>query len=369
MTKPPHPPSLKPSRKLVLGAAAVALTVAAGGGTYAAFGTGGDAKLGASSAPAATAKVTKTDLVTTTSFSGTLTYAAQRDLKAGGAGTVTARPPRAGDTIRRNQPLYEVDRVPVVLFYGEVPMYRELKRGVDGIDVVQLTENLRVLGYVGVSRAGQFDAGTEAAVKRWQKRLGIAPTGVVKPEQLVFLPGSVRVAAAKAQAGDGVEVNSPVLTVSSGERVVTAQVEDAMRAKLKQGAEVKVAVPGAGEKPGRITKITLSVPEDGAEAPSGAALPEQPKATVEIALDGEVEASVQDRLPVTVTYADQLTRDALTVPVEALVALREGGYGVQVVTGTVKKTVQVTPGTYADGQVELTGSALPEGTVVEVPST
>ncbi|MFF6946959.1 peptidoglycan-binding protein, partial [Streptomyces lavendulae] len=316
----------------------------------------------------AIAKVTKSDLVTSTSFSGTLTYASQRDLKAGAAGTVTARPPTAGDTIRRNQPLYEVDRVPVMLLYGEVPMYRELKKGVDGIDVVQLTENLRALGYDGVSRAGKFDAGTEAAVKRWQKRLGVEQTGVVKPEHLVFLPGQVRVADAKAQSGDKIEANAPVLTLSSDKRVVTAQVEDAMRAKLKQGSAVKVSVPGAGEEPGRITKITLTAAESGDGTQPGAASVEKPKATVEVALDSTVGASVQDRLPVTVAFADQVTKDALTVPVEALVALREGGYGVQVVTGSGTKTVQVTPGTYADGKVELTDSALTEGTLVEVPS-
>ncbi|WP_411130280.1 peptidoglycan-binding protein [Streptomyces sp. x-19] len=348
--------------------ASVMLVLAVGGGAYAVYGTGGDAKPAASSAPTATAKVTRSDLVTSTSFSGTLTYASQRDLKASAAGTVTARPPKAGDTIRRNQPLYEVDRVPVVLFYGEVPMYRELKKGVDGIDVVQLTENLRALGYYGVSRAGKFDAGTEAAVKRWQKRLGVEQTGVVKPEHLVFLPGEVRVADTKAQSGDKIEANAPVLTLSSDKRVVTAQVEDAMRAKLKQGSSVKVSVPGAGEKPGRITEITLAAAESSDGTQTGAASVEKPKATVEIALDGRVEASVQDRLPVTVAFADQVTKDALTVPVEALVALREGGYGVQVVTGSAKKTVQVTPGTYADGKVELTGSDLTEGALVEVPS-
>ncbi|WP_345196518.1 peptidoglycan-binding protein [Streptomyces lavendulae] len=346
------------------------LVLAAGGGVaYALYGTGGGVEPAASSAPAATAKVTRSDLVTSTSFSGTLTYASQRDLKAGASGTVTAWPPKTGDTIRRNQPLYEVDRVPVTLFYGEVPMYRELKKGVDGIDVVQLTENLRALGYDGVSRAGNFDAGTEAAVKRWQKRLGVEQSGVVKPAHLVFLPGQVRVADAKAQSGDKIEANSAVLTLSSDKRVVTAQVEDTMRTKLKQGSAVKVSVPGAGERPGRITKITLTAAESDNGTSPGAASVEKPKATVEIALDGTVGASVQDRLPVTVAFADQVTKDALTVPVEALVALREGGYGVQVVTGSGTKTVQVTPGVYADGKVELTGSDLTEGALVEVPAT
>ncbi|MFD3944896.1 peptidoglycan-binding protein [Streptomyces sp. NPDC058579] len=346
----------------------MALTLAVGGGAYAAFGTGGRAKPAPSSTPAVTARVTKTDLVTTTSFSGILTYGSQRDLKAGGTGTITAHPPQAGDTVRRNQSLYEVDRVPVVLFYGKVPMYRELKKGVDGIDVVQLTENLRALGYDGVSRAGKFDAGTEAAVKRWQKRLGVAQSGVVKPEQLVFRPGSVHVTAAKVQSGDKIEANAPVLTLGSDRRIVTAQVKDDMRAKLKQGSAVKVSVPGIGEKPGKVTKITLAAAAGDDEVPSGATPPEDSKATVEIDLDGTVGTSTQDQLPVTVTFADQVTRDALTVPVEALVALREGGYGVQVVTGSGKKTVQVTPGTYADGRVALTGSTLTEGTVVEVPA-
>jgi multidrug efflux system membrane fusion protein len=59
----------------------------------------------------------------------------------------------------------------------------------------------------------------------------------------------------------------------------------------------------------------------------------------------------------------------LTVPVAALLALSEGGYGVQVVEGTGTRIVAVETGLFADGRVEISGSGIAAGTNVGVPST
>ena len=48
-------------------------------------------------------------------------------------------------------------------------------------------------------------------------------------------------------------------------------------------------------------------------------------------------------------------KDVLTVPVAALVVLREGGYGVEVVDGGTSRYVAVKTGLFADGRVEVTG--------------
>jgi hypothetical protein len=67
----------------------------------------------------------------------------------------------------------------------------------------------------------------------------------------------------------------------------------------------------------------------------------------------------------------ELTTDArrgvLAVPVTALLALAEGGYGVEVVPADgPHRIVAVIPGLYAAGMVELTGDTVTEGTVVVV---
>jgi hypothetical protein len=58
----------------------------------------------------------------------------------------------------------------------------------------------------------------------------------------------------------------------------------------------------------------------------------------------------------------------LTVPVAALLALAEGGYGVQVVGGGTTRIVAVQTGLFAGGRVEVTGDGLAEGQTVGVPS-
>jgi hypothetical protein len=53
------------------------------------------------------------------------------------------------------------------------------------------------------------------------------------------------------------------------------------------------------------------------------------------------------------------------VPVEALVARRGGGYGVELAAG--RRVVPVETGLFAGGYVEIEGSGIREGTRVVVP--
>jgi hypothetical protein len=57
----------------------------------------------------------------------------------------------------------------------------------------------------------------------------------------------------------------------------------------------------------------------------------------------------------------------LTVPVAALVALAEGGFGVEVVAGDSRRYVAVEAGLFADGRAEVTGAGLRQGMLVVVP--
>jgi hypothetical protein len=75
-----------------------------------------------------------------------------------------------------------------------------------------------------------------------------------------------------------------------------------------------------------------------------------------------------DQAPVVVRLTAQTVENVLTVPVAALVALAEGGYGVQVVTGSTSRYVAVELGMFADGRVQVTGDGITEGTRVAVPS-
>jgi len=60
--------------------------------------------------------------------------------------------------------------------------------------------------------------------------------------------------------------------------------------------------------------------------------------------------------------------NVLSVPVEALLALREGGYGVEVVDGATTRTVPVETGLFATDRVEVASPDLHEGMHVVVPA-
>jgi hypothetical protein len=68
--------------------------------------------------------------------------------------------------------------------------------------------------------------------------------------------------------------------------------------------------------------------------------------------------------PVTVEYVGREAKDVLTVPVAALVALAEGGHGLETADGGF---IAVKTGLFADGKVEVSGSAVRAGLKVRIP--
>ena len=70
-----------------------------------------------------------------------------------------------------------------------------------------------------------------------------------------------------------------------------------------------------------------------------------------------------------VNITTQTVSNVLAVPVNALLALQGGGFGVDVVTGTTSHLVSVTPGLYGNTLVQVSGSGITAGTQVEVPSS
>ncbi|MGI9121181.1 MAG: hypothetical protein ACR2G7_13870 [Acidimicrobiales bacterium] len=54
-------------------------------------------------------------------------------------------------------------------------------------------------------------------------------------------------------------------------------------------------------------------------------------------------------------------------PRQALVALAEGGYGLEVADGAARRYVRVETGLFAEGMVEVSGDGLAEGMRVVVP--
>jgi multidrug efflux pump subunit AcrA (membrane-fusion protein) len=105
-----------------------------------------------------------------------------------------------------------------------------------------------------------------------------------------------------------------------------------------------VVKPAEGDQPAE-TKIQVTVAVGDAKAMAG--------------LDGAT---------VDVVFTASQRPNVLTVPVAALLALAEGGYGVQVVEGQTSRIVAVQTGRFASGRVEVSGDGLTEGMTVGMPS-
>ncbi|GAA2255856.1 hypothetical protein GCM10010232_51620 [Streptomyces amakusaensis] len=349
---------------LALGAATVAAAVT--GGVLLLGDRGGpDGPAKGGELPPATAAVVRTDLVQSKTVDGRLDFAQRRAVKAAVDGTVTVAAPE-GRTVTMGQALYELNDKPVTLLYGPVPMFREMKAGDRGSDVLQLERNLRDLGYGSKLYVDVwYGKDTEAAVKLWQKSLNRDTTGRVGKGDVVFQPGRVKVAKADAALADQVGPGGTVLTIASPEPVVLVRLEQGDGALASSGTKVEVTLPSGRTEAG---KVVGTVRPEGSEDGGGAG--SQEGITVEVVLDGGTNAASGEdaRVAASVRFVSEAREDVLAVPVEAVVALRgeNGGYGLQVVRDGTSRMVRVETGMTSDGQIEVSGPELREGMKVGV---
>ncbi|MDA0632327.1 peptidoglycan-binding domain-containing protein [Nonomuraea sp. MCN248] len=350
-------------RRGTLIAAVMAVTLAGGAAAAVAL-TGRQETPVTTAAPAATAEVVRGDLVDSVALKGTVRFAGDRRILVGRAGTITWVP-GPGTVIKPGGVLFRVDRRPAVLMRGGLPMYRTLRQGVsDGPDVTQLERGLRSLGYGdGVTVDRHYSWETARAVRDWQRAYGLERTGTVDAAQVVFLPGTVRVGEARVAVGDPVAPGRQVLAVSGVRQVVHLDLDAGRQDLAREGTGVSVELPDGKTVKGEVVSVGPVVRAEG----SGGT--ERSTVDVRIRLKGRKKAIGQDRTPVTVTLRDRRREDVLSVPVEALLALPDGGFGVEVAEpGETARTLSVRTGAYGDGRVEVSAPGLRAGVKVTVPA-
>ena len=86
--------------------------------------------------------------------------------------------------------------------------------------------------------------------------------------------------------------------------------------------------------------------------------------SVVVALADAAGVSAAADGPVRVRFVVRERLGVLMVPVGALLALTEGGYGLQVIEGGGSRIIAVTTGLFANGNVEVSGPEVREGLVV-----
>jgi peptidoglycan hydrolase-like protein with peptidoglycan-binding domain len=309
--------------------------------------------------PVSTAEVTKQTLIDRENHDGTLAHGDTTTVSSRGNGTVTGLPVE-GATVSRGEALFHLDNQPVTLLYGSLPAYRPLLAGVKGADVKQFEQNLWALGRRGFTVDETYNAATASAVKTWQRKLGLIASGTVDPSQIVYADGEVRVDSLSTQLGTVIGPGAPVEKVTGTSPLVTVALDMSSARLAKVGATVRVTLPDGQVVPGDISKVTMVVsPGENGEAATT-------RIHVTIRFNSAVES--MGTAAVTVAFTAGQRPNVLAVPVTALLALAEGGYGVQVVDGTTTRTVAVQTGLFADGKVEITGNGLAAGMKVAVPS-
>ncbi len=340
----------------------------------------------------ATAAVVRTDIVNTIQVGGSLGYAGSFTVANQLQGTAYTALPQPGQVVHRGQRLYEVDGSPVILFYGARPAWRDLSLGVtDGPDVAQLDANLIALGYAsaaGLTVSDTFTYATFYGVERWQEARGLPVTGTVAAGQLAYAPGALRVTAVTPTLGEAAQPGGTVLTATSPDPIVDAELPVAQEYLVAPGDQVSVTLPDGTTSTGgvvaavsRVATAASSGPSDGsspgpaAGSPSGGgsggagsgSTGETVQMIVRLAHPGA--AGNLDQAPVTVNIVSARAQNVLAVPVNALVALAGGGYAVAVVHAGGQHLVGVHTGLFGNTLVQVTGVGLRPGTHVLVPAS
>ncbi|MCP1412897.1 peptidoglycan-binding protein [Paenarthrobacter sp. A20] len=156
---------------------------------------------------------------------------------------------QAGDVLGQGSNLYSVNLRPVAIAVGAVPSFRDLQVGDTGGDVGQLEQMLKDRDLFNGAADGRFDDGLTEAVKRWQSSQGIDATGVVRGEDVVFVP------ALPARIALDTGVIAPGLNVVGGEKAISAfaaqpsftvRASPAQASLMKPGAVIEIRAPKDG---------------------------------------------------------------------------------------------------------------------------
>jgi hypothetical protein len=208
-------------------------------------------------------------------------------------------------------------------------------------------------GAIGASGAGGAGAGAERA----------GATG-----------GAGTLGAGVSSAGASSPAANVALVTTSSDMVVTVQLDASRQTEAVVGERVYVTLPSNAVAQGVITQVgrvaqTSSQssggglsPGSGGNSTSGAGSAPQATIPVTISLRRAGRLGPLDQAPVTVAFALTTTRNALSIPVSALLATAGGGYAVDIVgsSGTVTRE-PVTPGSFAGGFVQISGSGIAAG--------
>lgn len=334
----------------------------------------------------ATTRVTRCTLTRADSFGGSVGYGTARPMPIQASGTITWLPD-PGTVVHQGQQLIRVDDRPVILLYGRIPQYRALHpprprpdtaagptsstrdmtdgsashreasrplTAQHGHDVHQFTTALRHLGYRDVDPGPDYTTRTADVVRRWQADLGEQPTGSVELGDIFYAHGPVRVVpSAGAQVGTPM---TPDTLTSTGRTLLVRGEADLDVSWAEVGQHVQVtSADGTVSVAGDISSTRPRVSADG-------------RSLTAVSVRSARIGALRDQAgKVTISHVEARHVNVLCVPIAALVALAEGGYGLQPAHAAPDTYEPVHTGLFADGRVEVSGPGVDVGATVLMP--
>jgi hypothetical protein len=170
-------------------------------------------------------------------------------------------------------------------------------------------------------------------------------------------------AATRAAAGTG-GTSGPataIMTTTSTRRVVTVALPTTNAALARAGERVSVELPSGDTVHGRIASVGTVATSSSSTSDAGGGGSSSGPATITVTIRLFSRGTALDQAPVTVRFERNRVKDALAIPVTALIATAGGGFAVEVVESAARRLVRVTTGLYTSGFVQITGPGLRPG--------
>ncbi len=307
-------------------------------------------------APRSTVPVTRQDLAREVEFDGVVGHGPAAPVVLAGSGTVTWLP-SVGDVMDPGDTVVELDGVPVVALAGAFPMWRALGPSVTaGKDVLQLEYTLTSLGYTddgNMTVDDDWSSSTTRAVKAFQEDHGQDDDGTIDVGDIVWIGGRVRVDSVGGVLGQSAA--EAAIEVTAPDQAVLVDADVANADLLAVDTTLDLELPTGETVTGTVSAVGAPTTD------------EQGTTTMPVEITMATTEPLNDGTPIDVTATEVSASGAIAVPVEAVLALAEGGYALEVVTGDGStELVGVQLGVFADGYVQVHGDVA-EGDEVVVP--
>jgi hypothetical protein len=260
-----------------------------------------------------------------------------------------------------------------------------------GWDVKELNRNLVSLGYAdgaGLDPAGHFGSATRFALKDLKGDLGLSRTGSLAPEQAVALPGPLRISSVSVPLGSPVQPGAAIAAATSTARRVEVDLDPSQAEGLKVGERASITLPNNRTTPGVVRSIGAAAVESGSASGTGSASASSSGSSPSSGSSGDSGSTTAmvavfitlkrlgavggiGEAPVQVSIITGRVKNALSVPVTALLARAGGGYAVETVDAGGQQLVRVDLGAFdhANGLVQVSGPGLRAGQRVVVPAS